>query len=36
MALRARRIAGAARREGKLIPIEDGETVPPPAEIEED
>lgn len=30
MALRPRRIAGADRKDGKLIPIEEGEAVPKP------
>ncbi len=32
MALRPNRISGAVRREGSLIPIKDGDAVPPPDE----
>jgi hypothetical protein len=30
MALRPKRIAGAVRKDGRLVPIEEGEAVPPP------
>lgn len=30
MALRPKRIAGAVRKDGKLIPIDEGEAVPAP------
>lgn len=32
MALRPKRIAGAVRQDGRLVPIEDGEAVPTPRE----
>ena len=30
MALRPKRIAGAVRQDGRLVPIEDGDAVPEP------
>lgn len=30
MALRPKRIAGAVRQDGRLVPIKDGEAVPEP------
>lgn len=30
MAVRPKRIAGAVRKDGKLIPLADGEPLPPP------
>jgi len=34
MAVTAKRIAGAVRKDGKLIPLSDGEALPPPKEVD--
>lgn len=32
MAVTIRRVAGGLRQDGKLVPLEDGQPVPPPPE----
>lgn len=34
MAVRPKRIAGAVRKDGRLIPLEDGQALPPPGQSE--